>query len=77
MHPLIPTVEDLAAVAVTHHYDDMIAPTGLTNMFGTVRVDHDLTAISAVQFPPVSQGLTQTAVLFVDGRLFASYGVPV
>lgn len=77
MHPLIPTVDDLAADAVTHHYDDMIAPTGLTNMFGTVRVDHDLTAVSAVQFPPVSQGLTQTAVLFVDGRLFASYGVPV
>ncbi|MFE6996185.1 hypothetical protein ACFVAE_09530 [Microbacterium sp. NPDC057659] len=77
MHPLIPTVEDLAADAVTHHYDDMIAPSGLTNMLGTVRVDHDLTAISAVQFPPVSQALTQTAALFVDGRLFASYGVPV
>ncbi|MBO9626393.1 MAG: hypothetical protein J7484_08475 [Microbacterium sp.] len=77
MHPLIPTVEDLAADVVTHHYDDMIAPTGLTNMLGTVRVDHDLTALSAVQFPPVSQALTQTAVLFVDGRLFASYGVPV
>lgn len=77
MHPLIPTVEDLAADAVTHHYDDMMAPTGLTNMLGTVRVDHDLTALSAVQFPPISQGLTQTAVLFVDGRLFASYGVPV
>ncbi|MDR2999327.1 MAG: hypothetical protein LBU78_14535, partial [Microbacterium sp.] len=77
MHPLIPTVEDLAADAVTHHYDDMIAPAGLTNMLGTVRVDHDLTAVSAVQFPPVSQALTQTAALFVDGRLFASYGVPV
>lgn len=77
MHPLIPTVEDLAADAVTHHYDDMIAPSGLTNMLGTVRVDHDLTALGAVQFPPVSQGLTQTAVLFVDGRLFASFGVPV
>ena len=77
MNPLIPTVDDLAADTVTHHYDDMIAPTGLTNMLGTVRVDHDLTAVSAVQFPPVSQGLTQTAVLFVDGRLFASYGVPV
>lgn len=77
MHPLIPTVEDLAADAVTHHFDDMIAPAGLTNMLGTVRVDHDLTALSAVQFPPVSQGLTQTAVLYLDGRLFASYGVPV
>jgi hypothetical protein len=77
MHPLIPTVDDLAADAVTHHFDDMIAPSGLTNMLGTVRVDHDLTALTAVQFPPVSQGLAQTAVLFVDGRLFASYGVPV
>lgn len=77
MHPLIPTVDDLAADPITHHYDDMIAPAGLTNMLGTVRVDHDLTAVSAVQFPPVSQGLTQTAVLSVDGRLFASYGVPV
>ncbi|WP_309105084.1 hypothetical protein [Microbacterium sp.] len=77
MLPSIPTVADLAADPVTHHYDDMIAPSGLTNMLGTVRVDHDLTALSAVQFPPLSQGLTQTAVLFVDGRLFASYGVPV
>jgi len=77
MLPLIPTVDDLAADPVTHHDDDMIAPSGLTNMLGTVRVDHDLTAISAVQFPPVSQGLTQTAVLFVDGRLFTSYGAPV
>ena len=55
MHPLIPTVEDLAADAVTHHYDDMIAPSGLTNMLGTVRVDHDLTALGAVQFPPLRQ----------------------
>ncbi|RNE66755.1 hypothetical protein [Cryobacterium tepidiphilum] len=71
---LIPTVDDLAADVVTHHYDDMIAPSGLTNFLGTVRVDHDLTAISAVTFPPVSQGLAATAVLFVDGRVFESYG---
>ncbi|WP_336632326.1 MULTISPECIES: hypothetical protein [unclassified Microbacterium] len=77
MTSAIPTVHDLAADPVTHHDDDMIAPSGLTNMLGTVRVDHDPTAITAVQFPPVSQGLTQTAALFVDGRLFASYGVPV
>ncbi|MCG7413078.1 hypothetical protein MHK74_00475 [Microbacterium aurum] len=77
MHPTIPTVTDLAADPVTHHFDDMIAPAGLTNLLGTVRVDHDLTALSAVQFPPVSQGLTQSGSLFVDGRLFASYGVPV
>ncbi|ADD41951.1 hypothetical protein [Stackebrandtia nassauensis] len=74
---LVPTVDDLAADAVTHHYDDMIAPSGLTNFLGTARVDHDLTAISAVTFPPVSQGLTQTAVCFVDGRLVESYGAPI
>ncbi|WP_442576505.1 hypothetical protein ACSBPH_05035 [Microbacterium sp. F51-2R] len=55
----------------------MIAPPGLTNHLGTVRVDHDLTSVSAVQFPPVSQGLATTAVAFVDGRIFKSYGVPV
>ena len=74
---LIPTVDDLAADAVTHHYEDMMAPPGLTNFLGTVRVDHDLTAITAVTFPPVSQGQAATAVLFVDGRVFESYGIPV
>ncbi|GAB2845269.1 hypothetical protein ACFQ0P_03875 [Microbacterium insulae] len=73
----IPTVADLSADPVTHHYDDTVAPAGLTNNLGTVRVDHDLTAITAVQFPPVSQGLAATAVAFVDGRIFRSYGVPV
>lgn len=73
----IPTVNDLAADPVTHHLDDMIAPPGLTNFLGTCRVNHDLTAIGAVTFPPVSQGLTQTATLFLNDRLFASYGVPV
>ncbi len=74
---LIPTVDDLAADPVSHHYDDLIAPSGLTNLLGTVRIDHDLTQVSAVTFPPISQGLTATGTLFVDGRLFASYGVPV
>ncbi|WP_205327310.1 hypothetical protein [Glycomyces sp. YM15] len=73
----IPNVDDLAADPVTHHYDDMIAPSGLTNFLGTARVDHDLTAISAVTFPPVSQGLTRTAACFVDGRLVESYGAPI
>ncbi|MCD0447492.1 hypothetical protein LO763_28140 [Glycomyces sp. A-F 0318] len=74
---LIPDVDDLAADPVAHHYDDMIAPSGLTNFLGTARVDHDLTAISAVTFPPVSQGLTRTAACFVDGRLVESYGADI
>ncbi len=74
---MIPTLDDLAADPVTHHYDDLIAPPGLTNLLGTVLVGHDLTAIGAVTFPPVAQGRATTAVLFVDGRVFESYGVPV
>ncbi|WP_308798783.1 hypothetical protein [Agromyces silvae] len=77
LQPAIPTVADLAADPITHHYDDMVAPAGLTNFLGTVRVDHDLTAISAVTFPPVSQGLAGTAVCFVDGRILQSYGAPI
>lgn len=73
----IPTVADLAADPVTHHHEDMIAPSGLTNFLGTVEVGHDLTAVAAANFPPWSQGLARTAALFVDGRLFESYGVPV
>jgi hypothetical protein len=73
----IPTVEHLAADPITHHYDDMVAPSGLTNHLGTVRVDHDLTSVTGVQFPPVSQGLATTAVCFIDGRIFKSYGAPV
>lgn len=74
---LIPTVGDLAADPVAHHYDDMVAPSGLTNFLGTAKVEHDLTAIGAVAFPPVSQGLTRTAACFVDGRLLESYGAPI
>ncbi|WP_199043856.1 hypothetical protein [Glycomyces salinus] len=74
---LVPTVDDLAADAVTHHYDDMIAPSGLTNFLGTARIEHDLTAVGSVTFPPVSQGLSRTAACFVDGRLVESYGAPI
>lgn len=73
----IPTVDDLAADPITHHFDDMVAPSGLTNMHGTVVVGHDLTGIRGVSFPPIAQGGAATAALFVDGRLFESYGAPV
>lgn len=73
----IPTVADLAADPVSHHYDDLVAPSGLTNLIGTVTVGHDLVGLSSVTFPPVSQGLAKTAALFVDGRVFESYGVPI
>ena len=74
---MIPTVEDLAADAVTRCYDDMFAPPGLTNFLGAAQVDHDIAAVRSVNFPPVGQGDTVTGQLFLDGRLFRSLGAAV
>ncbi|MEV4265107.1 hypothetical protein [Kribbella sp. NPDC049584] len=70
----IPRSADLASDVLTHTYDDMFNPPGLTNFLGTAQVDHDVVAIRSVNFPPYSHGDTITAQLYVDGRLARSYG---
>jgi hypothetical protein len=75
--PAIPTVADLASDVLTHQFDDMFNPPGLTNFLGAVQVDHDLVAVRSVNFPPLSHGDTVTGSLFVDGRLFRSFGTSV
>ncbi|RIQ32189.1 glucosidase family protein [Jiangella rhizosphaerae] len=74
---LIPTVEDFTSDPVVQRYDDMLNPPGLTNFLGAVQVDHDITAVRSVNFAPVSHGDTVTGALWVDGRLFRSFGEPV
>jgi hypothetical protein len=74
---LIPTVDDLAADPITRRFDDMFAPPGLTNFLGAAQVDHDVVAVRSVNFPPVGQGDTVTGQLFLDGRLFRSFGAAV
>ncbi|WUJ73637.1 hypothetical protein OG809_10290 [Kribbella soli] len=71
---MIPRSADLASDVLTHTYDDMFNPPGLTNFLGTAQVDHDVVAIRSVNFPPYSHGDTITAQLYVDGRLARSYG---
>lgn len=73
----IPDVDDFVSDPITHHYDDMVAPFGLTNFLGTVAVGPDLVGLGPVTFPPVAQGRATTAALSIDGRLFKSFGVPV
>lgn len=70
----IPRSADLASDVLTHTYDDMFNPPGLTNFLGTAQVDHDVVAIRSVNFPPYSHGDTITGQLYVDGRLARSYG---
>jgi hypothetical protein len=74
---MIPTPADLESDPLTHHFEDMFNPPGLTNFLGAAQVDHDLCAIRSVSFPPLSTGDTVTAQLFLDGRLFRSLEQPV
>ncbi|WP_329482899.1 hypothetical protein OG555_11975 [Kribbella sp. NBC_01484] len=71
---LIPRSADLASDVLTHTYDDMFNPPGLTNFLGTAQIDHDVFAIRSVNFPPYSHGDCITGQLYVDGRLARSYG---
>ena len=73
--PTIPTVDDLAADVITHHYDDMIAPPGLTNLLGTV-VSATTCRGQRGDLPADLAGRGATAALFVDGRLFESTACP-
>jgi hypothetical protein len=75
--PHIPTVHDLASDVMTHQFDDMFNPPGLTNFLGSAQVDHDLVAVRSVNFPPRSHSDTVTGTLYLDGRLFRSYGCAV
>ncbi|MEV5960422.1 hypothetical protein AB0L70_01585 [Kribbella sp. NPDC051952] len=70
----IPRSADLASDVLTHSYDDMFNPPGLTNFLGTAQVDHDVVAIRSVNFPPYSHGDCLTGQLYIDGRLARSYG---
>lgn len=70
----IPTVRDFTSDPIEDRYDDMVNPPGLTNFLGAAQVDHDITGVRNVNFPPLSSGDTVSALLWVDGRLFRSYG---
>lgn len=70
----VPRSTDLASDVLTHAYDDMFNPPGLTNFLGTAQVDLDVFAVRSVNFPPYSHGDCITGQLYVDGRLARSYG---
>src|SRR5918992_2198838 len=74
---MIPSLDHLASAPLTHRFEDMFNPPGLTNFLGAAQVDHDLVAVRSVNFPPLTSGDTVSGQLFLDGRLFRSLGVPV
>lgn len=72
-----PSCADFASARIVDRFDDMINPPGLTNHWATAQVDHDVVAIRSLNVPPVAQGDTITAQLYLGGRLARSYGQPV
>jgi hypothetical protein len=74
---VIPSLDDLAGDPLTHRFEDLFNPPGLTNFLGAAQVDHDLVAVRSANFPPLSSGDTISGQLFLDGRLFRALGVPV
>ncbi len=71
---MIPRCTDMASDVLTHTYDDMFNPPGLTNFLATAQVDLDVFALRSINVPPYSHGDTITGQLYVDGRLVRSHG---
>ena len=70
----LPTVDDFTSATVTDTYDDMISPPGLTNHWAVVQVDHDAVAVRSLNVPPISQGDSVSALLYLDGALAQASG---
>jgi hypothetical protein len=74
---MIPTTEDLASDKLVHKFGDMFNPPGLTNFWGAVQADIDLTGIRSLNFPPFTNSDFVTAGLFLNKRYFPSLGANI
>ena len=74
---MIPTVEDLASDKLVHKFGDMFNPPGLTNFWGAVQANVDITGIRSLNFPPFTNSDFVTAGLFLNNRYFPSLGANI
>ncbi|HVL32816.1 MAG TPA: hypothetical protein VM600_04465, partial [Actinomycetota bacterium] len=74
---MIPTVDDVRSAPMTHRFGDLFNPPGLTNHWGVVQAEQDVTAVRSLSFPPLGGGDASTAVLYIDDRYFSALGEPV
>ncbi len=71
---MIPTVDDLKSDILKHKTGDIFNPPGLTNFWGCVQADIDLTGIRSLNFPPFGCSDIITAGLFIDDKYFPASG---
>ena len=74
---MIPTVEDLASDKLVHRFGDMFNPPAITNFWGAVQANVDITGIRSLNFPPFTNSDFVTAGLFLNTRYFPSLGVDI
>ncbi len=74
---MIPKSADLKSDVMIHKFGDLYNPPGLTNFWGSVQIDIDLTGIRSLNFPPFGCSDTITAGLYVNNKYFPATGIPV
>jgi len=72
-----PSVDDLRSDPMTHRFGDLFNPPGLTNFWGCVQAEIDLTAIRNLNFPPFATGDNPSLGFVIDGRHAQALGIPV
>jgi hypothetical protein len=70
-------VEDLASDPMVHRFGDLFNPPGLTNFWGCVQADLDITGIRSTNFPPFACSDTRTALMYLNNRYFQASGAPI
>ncbi len=74
---MIPVVDDLKSDVLVHKFGDLFNPPGLTNFWGAVQTDIDITGIRSLNFPPFGSSDTITCGLYVNDKYFPSTGTSV
>ncbi|RPI71797.1 MAG: hypothetical protein EHM47_09445, partial [Ignavibacteriales bacterium] len=71
---MIPNIEDLKSDILKHKSGDIFNPPGLTNFWGCVQSDIDITGIRSLNFPPFGCSDIITGGLFIDDKYFPATG---
>ena len=71
---MIPTVDDLKSDILVHKTHDLFNPPGLTNFWGCVQSDVDITGIRSLNFPPFGCSDIITGGLFINDVYFPTIG---
>jgi len=71
---MIPNVEELKSDILKHKSGDIFNPPGLTNFWGCVQADFDITGIRSLNFPPFGCSDIITGGLYIDDKYFPSTG---